>query len=418
MGKASPFFNTLPLEDFGLEWIHPEIPVAHPFDDQPAAALFSSLDQTVTHLGDDGKTYRKIVTPFLKHWNELSTQLLSPFTLWPKHPLLMARFGLQALKPAERFVRQFSTPEARALFAGLAGHGLMPFDLIATSAIGLVLGINAHAVGWPFPKGGSHQITKAMAEYFKSLGGRIEYNAEIKTLDQLPEPKAILFNNTPRQILKIAGKRLPSKYAEKLEKFRYGYGVFKMDFALSDPIPWNDKLCSKAGTVHLGGTFEEIAKSERAPANGNHPESPYVLVAQQSLFDETRAPDNNHTAWAYCHVPNGSEKDMSEPILKQIERFAPGFRDCIIETHTMNTHAMQVYNPNYIGGDINGGRPDIKQLFTRPAGLFDPYHIPDTNFYICSSSTPPGGGVHGMCGFHAAESVLRNITVLDSTWVG
>jgi len=407
LAKASPFLKSLPLEEYGLEWIQPQVPVAHPLDDQPAGVLFRSLDETVARFKNDGATYRKLVDPFLNKWNDLLPDILAPFSLLPNHPFLMARFGLNALRSAEGFARRFETSRARATFAGLAAHGIMPFDKTATAAIGLVLGISAHTVGWPYPKGGSHQITKAMAKYFQSLGGKIETNAEITSLNELPKSSAIFFNNTPKQILNIASNRLSSGYQRKLRDFEYGSGVFKLDFALSDPIPWKDDLCQKAGTVHLGGTFEEIATAEKETANGGHPEKPYVLVAQQSLADESRAPSGKHTGWAYCHVPNGSTKDMTEPIVNQIERFAPGFRDCIIDQHAMNTRAMQAYNPNYIGGDINGGRTDITQLFTRPAGLFDPYHITDSNMYICSSSTPPGGGVHGMCGYHAAESALK-----------
>lgn len=409
LAKASPFLKTLPLQEYGLEWIQPEIPLAHPLDDQPAGAIFHSLDKTVDHFGADGKTYRRAVEPFMEKWDGLLSDLLGPFSLLPDHPLLMARFGLNALRPAHWFAQRYKTEKARAVFAGLAAHGIMPFDKVATSAIGLVLGIAAHTVGWPYPKGGSHAITEAMGDYFTSLGGKIETGIEITSVKELPQSSLLFFNNTPRQILDIAGDNLPSSYAKKLKNFKYGQGVFKMDLALSEQIPWQDELCRKAGTVHLGGNFEEIAQSEEQAANGTPPEKPYVLVAQQSLEDSSRAPSGQHTCWAYCHMPNGSAKDMSEPILEQIERFAPGFRDCIIDSHAMNPHAMQVYNPNYIGGDINGGRADITQLFTRPAGLFDPYHIPQTNMYIASSSTPPGGGVHGMCGYHAAESALKKI---------
>ncbi|MEL7834311.1 NAD(P)/FAD-dependent oxidoreductase [Fodinibius sp. Rm-B-1B1-1] len=409
LAKASPFLKSLPLEEYGLEWIQPEVPVAHPLDNQPAGALFRSLDKTIDHLGQDGKTYQKWITPFIDSWDELLTDILAPFSPIPNNPILMARFGLKALRSANGFAKRYQTKKARAVFAGIAAHGIMPFDDIATAAIGLVLGTAAHTVGWPYPKGGSQAITNAMAQHFQSLGGEIETGVEITSVDELPESQTILFNNTPKQILDIAGKHLPQSYAQKLQRYKYGQGVFKLDFALSDPIPWKDELCRKAGTVHVGGTLAEIAISEKQSANGKHPEKPYVLVAQQSLGDNSRAPSDNHTGWAYCHVPNGSTKNMTKPIIQQIERFAPGFRDCIIDMHSMNTKAMQSYNPNYIGGDINGGRADITQLFTRPTGLFDPYYIPKTNMYIASSSTPPGGGVHGMCGYHAAESVLRRI---------
>lgn len=409
LAKASPFLKSLPLEDYGLQWIQPEIPLAHPFDDKPAATLFRSLEQTVDRLGKDKRTYSKLIKPFTESWEDLLSDVLAPFSPIPHNPVLMARFGLKGLRSARSLAHKFDQKSTRALFGGLAAHGIMPFNKTATAAIGLILGMAAHTVGWPYPKGGSHSLTKAMAKYFKELGGTIETGRRISSLDQLAESSAILFNNTPEQILDIAGSHLPKGYGNKLKKFKYGSGVFKIDMALSEPIPWEDEYCRKAGTVHVGGSYNEIASAEQKTSNGEHPNKPFVLVAQQSLEDESRAPAGKHTCWAYCHVPNGSTKDMSEPILNQIERFAPGFRDCIMEEHTMNTEAIQAYNPNYIGGDINGGRQDITQLFTRPAGLFEPYHIPDTDMYICSSSTPPGGGVHGMCGYYAAESALRNL---------
>ncbi|TYP95480.1 Phytoene dehydrogenase-related protein [Fodinibius salinus] len=409
LAKASPFLRSLPLEDYGLQWIQPEVPVAHPLDDQPAGALFRSLDKTADYLDKDGLIYKKLLTPFVSSWDDLMADILGPFSPIPHHPFLTTRFGLKGLRSARGLAQKFTTSKARATFAGLAAHGILPFHKTATAAIGLVLGITAHTVGWPYPKGGSHNLTKAMAQYFESVGGSIETNAQITSVKELPESSAIFFNNTPKQILDIAGDELPKTYMRKLQNYKYGSGVFKLDLALSDPIPWNDETCRKAGTVHVGGTFKEIAHSEQQSAKGDHPQKPYVLVAQQSLGDSSRAPSAKHTCWAYCHVPNGSTQDMTEPILNQIERFAPGFRDCIIGRHAMNTNALQAYNPNYIGGDINGGRQDITQLFTRPTGLFNPYHIPKTNMYICSSSTPPGGGVHGMCGFHAAESALRNL---------
>lgn len=410
MAAASPFLRSLPLEEHGLEWIHPPYPLAHPLDDGPAAILYRSLDDTVLELGEDGDAYRKLFEPFVHNWEKLAPQLLAPLSLLPATPVLMARFGIKALQSAERLVQSgFSTKRAKALFGGLAAHSILPLDFSTTSAIGLVLGTVGHHIGWPFPRGGSHAITKAMASYFKSLGGEIETGMSVTSPDQLPESKTIFFNTTPAQILSIAGNRLSKSYEEKLKKFRYGAGVFKIDLALDGPIPWSDAECAKAGTVHVCGTFEEIQASEACLKKDTHPEKPYVLVAQQSLFDDSRAPEGKHTCWAYCHVPNGSDKDMTEPILNQIERFAPGFRDLIIGQHTMNTQAMESYNANYIGGDINGGRQDITQLFTRPAGLFHPYHIPDTNMYISSSSTPPGGGVHGMCGYHAAQSALKKL---------
>jgi phytoene dehydrogenase-like protein len=408
MAAASPFLKSLPLEDYGLKWIHPTYPLAHPLDDEPPAMLYQSFSETVDALGDDGSAYQKLFEPIVNNWDSLAEQLLGPLSLLPNTPLLLARFGLKALQPAERLaLTSFSSERGKALFAGLAAHSILPLDTISTSAIGMVLGAVGHVEGWPFPEGGSHAITQAMARYLELLGGEIECETEIESLDQLPDSKVVFFNNTPKQILNIAGEKIPNNYAKKLRNFEYGAGVFKIDLALDGPIPWSDEECKKAGTVHLGGTLEEIKDSEDCLKNNTHTEKPYVLVAQQSLFDESRAPEGKHTCWAYCHVPHGSTKDMTEPILNQIERFAPGFRDLIIGRHAMNTQAMESYNSNYIGGDINGGKQDISQLFTRPAGLFNPYHIPGTNMYISSSSTPPGGGVHGMCGYHAAQAALK-----------
>jgi len=408
MAKTSPFLKTLPLEDYGLKWVYPEYPLAHPLDDDSAAVLYPSLTDTIASLGDDGRAYQKLFEPLVQNWDKLAQQLLGPLSFFPENPVLMAKFGLKALQSADGLARSvFTTPRAKALFAGLAAHSILPLDKISTSAIGLVLGAVGHVENWPFPKGGSHAITQAMVEYLKTLGGEIETGRHISSLAEIPTSKVIFFNTTPAQLLEIAGDYVPSRYADKVKNFEYGAGVFKIDLALDEPIPWRDKECRKAGTVHVGGSFEEIVASEQCLENSRHPEKPYVLVAQQSLFDDTRAPEAKHTCWAYCHVPSGSTKDMTEPILNQIERFAPGFRDIIIGKHTMNTQAMHNYNPNYIGGDINGGRQDITQLFTRPAGLIDPYHVPGTNMYISSSSTPPGGGVHGMCGYHAAKSALK-----------
>jgi len=408
MAAASPFLISLPLENYGLEWIHPEYPLAHPLDDAKSVILQRSLEKTVAGLGKDGRPYSKLMKPVVENWELLSKQVLSPLSFLPDNPFLMARFGLQALKSAERIAETlFRTPEGRALFGGLAAHSILPLNKAATSAIGIILGAVGHHAGWPFPRGGSHAITIAMADYFRTLGGEIELGRHIKTLSELPDANTVFFNTTPAQVIEIAGSHIPPGYKKKLENYRYGAGVFKLDLALQEPVPWQDPACRKAGTVHLGGTYEEIAQSEKTIGQGRLPEKPYVLVAQQSLFDKTRAPEDKHTLWAYCHVPNGSTRDMTEPILNQIERFAPGIRDIILAKHAMNTEAMQKYNANYIGGDINGGSQDITQIFTRPANLFDPYHIPDTNMYISSSSTPPGGGVHGMCGYHAAESALK-----------
>ena len=412
MAVGSPFFKSLPLQDYGLEWIHPQYPLAHPLDNEPPAILDRSLAKTASGLGDDSNAYRNLFEPFVNRWDNLAPELLSPINSMPSNPFLLSKFGLKALQSAERLANNhFKTERAKALFAGLAAHSILPLNQVSTSAIGLVLGTIGHKVGWPLPKGGSHQITKALAQYFISIGGEIETNAEIKTLRELPQSKIILFGTTPKQILSIGGGEIPKAYARKLRSFKYGAGVFKIDIALDGPIPWKDTQCGAAGTVHLGGSLREIALSEQQIGNGHHPDKPYVLLTQQSMFDDSRTPDGKHTVWAYCHVPNGSTRDMTEPILRQIERFAPGFRDLMLDYHTMNTRAMESYNANYIGGDINGGRQDITQLFTRPVGLLNPYHIAGTSMFICSSSTPPGGGVHGMCGYHAAESALKYLGV-------
>ncbi|REL24326.1 NAD(P)/FAD-dependent oxidoreductase [Rhodohalobacter sp. SW132] len=406
MAAASPFLSRLPLEEFGVEWITPEFPVAHPLDDEPAVIMQHDIRKTADELNGDSEMYRSILEPVVNNFSDLTNDFLGPLTI-PDHPIKLARFGLQAIKSAERFQRQFQTPRAKALFAGLAAHSILPLSATSSAAIGIVLGAAGHKVGWPLPKGGSQSIADSMAAYFESLGGVIETGQKIESLKQLPPHRCCLFDLTPRQVLQIVGDEFPKYYKKRLEKFRYGQGVFKIDYILSEPVPWSDPRCNRAGTVHLGGTYEEIAESEKQMSSGKHSDKPYVLVAQQSLFDETRTPDSRHTLWAYCHVPHGSERDMTLQIENQIERFAPGFRDIVEERHTMNTAQFEEYNANYFGGDINGGSQDIWQLFTRPVHLINPYATPAEGIYICSSSTPPGGGVHGMCGYHAAMLALR-----------
>lgn len=406
MAASSPYMRTLNLEKHGLEWILPEYAAAHPLDDGPAAILSHDLSETAKLLGSDEHAYRKLVTGIVDNWNNLTNDFLGPLSI-PKHPFQLASFGLKGLQPATMLQKRFKTEKAKALFAGLAAHSILKLSEPATSAIGLVFYAAAHTNGWPLPKGGSQSIADAMGSLFRSLGGEIETGYRVENLDQLPDAKAVLFDLTPAQVAEIAKERLPDSYLKRLSKFRYGSGVFKVDYILNEPVPWKEPECAKAGTVHLGGTFNEIAASEKLMTEGGHPENPFVLVAQQSLFDQSRTPDNKHTLWAYCHVPNGSEKDMSEEIENQFERFAPGFRDVIDERITMNTIQFHEYNANYLGGDINGGRQDIWQLFSRPVSLFQPYAMPAKGLYFCSASTPPGGGVHGMCGFHAAELALR-----------
>lgn len=408
MAAASPYFETLPLEQYGLEYIYPEVAAAHPFDDGTAAILTRSIEQTASLLGEDEQAYLKLIKPVVKNWPLIAPDALGPLH-FPKHPLAMAQFGLDGLTSATFLEKRFKTQTAKGLFAGMAAHSIQPLSNLATSAIGLVLMAQGHLKGWPVPKGGSKQIALALSSYFISIGGTIETNRYIESLDQLPSAHAVLFDITPKQLLKIAGHRFSSLYKWQLERYRYGMGVFKIDWALDAPIPFKAEQVKQAGTVHIGNTFEEIAIGEQQIWKGEHPEKPYVLLAQQSQFDRSRAPEGKHTAWAYCHVPNGSEKDMTDIIEQQVERFAPGFRDTILAKHTFNTTQMEQYNPNYIGGDINGGVIDIGQLFTRPALRWSPYKTSAKGLYICSSSTPPGGGVHGMCGYHAAKKALSDI---------
>ena len=407
LGLGSPFMRTLPWDELGVEWIQPDIPLAHPLDDGTAIALHRSLDQTVASIGRDGPAWRRLFEPLVAHWKRLGPILLGPNPLSPRLDLL-ARFGLPAMLPAALLPRLvFREERARALFAGLAAHSFLDFDQPFSSAFGVTLGLLGHAVGWPIPKGGSQSIVDGMARYLQSLGGDIVCGWEVESLDELPSSRAVLLDVTPRQLLKLAGEKLPAGYRRKLERYRYGPGVFKIDYALSEPAPWTAPECRRAGTVHVGGTLAEIAASERDANRGRLSERPFVLAAQQSLFDESRAPAGKHTLWAYCHVPHGSTADRTEAIEAQIERFAPGFRDVILARSVRNTQAIQAYNPNYIGGDINGGVQDIRQLWTRPVAAWPPYATPLSGVYLCSSSTPPGGGVHGMCGFHAARVTLR-----------
>jgi phytoene dehydrogenase-like protein len=408
LAAASPFFSALPLAAHGLDYIYPGIEAAHPFDSGMAAVLKRSAGETAQLLKQDNEAYLDLMLPLVYDWPLIAPDVLAPLH-FPEHPLAMARFGLKALTSAKHLAKRFKTPEIRGLFAGMAAHSMLPLSNLTTSAIALVLMAAGHNGGWPMPKGGSHHIAKALASCFISMGGKIETGLYIKSLNQLPSAKAVLFDVTPQQLLQIAGHRFSSIYKWQMEHYRYGMGVFKMDWALAAPIPFAAEDCRHAGTVHIGNTIEEIADSENQTARGKHPEKPFVILAQQSLFDKTRAPQGKHTGWAYCHVPNGSATDMTEAIEKQIERFAPGFRDTILARHTFNTKQLEEYNPNYIGGDINGGAFGIRQLFTRPVLRRSPYTTSAKGIYICSSSTPPGGGVHGMCGYHAAKRALKEV---------
>jgi len=408
LAVASPFFETLPLGEHGLEYIYPAIAAAHPFDNGTAAILKHSVEETARLLGADEQAYLKLIQPIVNNWPDIVGDVLAPLH-FPKHPMAMARFGLKAFTSATHLANTFKTPEAKALLAGMAAHAIQPLTNAATSAVALVLMATAHLKGWPIPKGGSNRIADALASYFISLGGTIETNVYVKSLEQLPSAHAVLFDVTPKQLLQIAGHRFSSIYKWQLERYRYGMGVFKIDWALNAPVPFTAEPCRQAGTVHIGGTIQEITGYEQQIWKGMHPEKPFTLFAQPSLFDPSRAPKGKHTAWGYCHVPNGSKRDMTEAIENQIERFAPGFKDTILAKHVMDTSQMEKYNPNYIGGDINGGALNISQLFTRPALRWSPYKTSAKGIYICSSSTPPGGGVHGMCGYHSAKKALKDI---------
>ena len=408
MAIASPFFNSVPLKDYGLEFVFPTIAAAHPFDDGNAVGVYHDVNETAVYLGEDKATYQTIMSRMVTQWPELIPDILAPFHI-PKHPLKMASFGLKGLQSAATFAKRFRTREARGLWAGMAAHSIQPLTNATTASFGLVMLTTAHTKGWPMAKGGSASIAKALSSYFLSLGGKIETGFCVRSLKELPSFRAILFDVTPKQLLEIAGEKFSSFYTRQLQQYRYGMGVFKMDWALSGPIPFQSDVCRKAGTIHLGNTFEEIARSEQLTSEGKHVDQPFVLLAQQSLFDQSRSPTGKHTAWAYCHVPNGSTVDMTDRIEQQVERFAPGFKNLILQRHVMNATEMESYNSNYVGGDINGGVIDAKQLFTRPALKLSPYRTSAKGIYICSSSTPPGGGVHGMCGYHAARRALRDI---------
>jgi phytoene dehydrogenase-like protein len=406
LGVGSPFFRDLPLEQFGLDWVFPTAELAHPLDDSPTVIIERSVKTTAESLAGDGRAYRLILGPLVGQYDRILREFLGPLRL-PRYPLTLAHFGLLALWPASTLAKlAFRDARTRAVFAGMAAHSIMPIEWPTTAAFGLMLTILAHAVGWPMARGGSQKIGDALAVYLGSIGGKIETGRPVQTLDELPSAKVLLLDITPRQLIRIAGHRLPSRYRNALERYRYGPGVCKIDYALDGPIPWRDPECLRAATVHLGGTLAYISAGERAIWRGEHPEKPFVLLAQHTLFDPSRAPAGKHTAWAYCHVPHGSTVDMTAQIEGQIERFAPGFRERVLARHVRTAEQYEHYNANYIGGDINGGVQDFGQLFTRPVARLIPYSTPLKGVYLCSSSTPPGGGVHGMCGYFAAQAAL------------
>jgi phytoene dehydrogenase-like protein len=406
MGALSPVFRALRLEEHGVEWMEPALALAHPFDDGSAAVLSRSLDETASGLGADGDAYARLMRPIVENAGALIPEILRPIRV-PSHPLLMARFGLSALRSVDSLTARFREPRTRALFAGCASHSFVPLDFPGTASFGLVLLASAHLVSWPCVRGGSRQIAGALAALLLRLGGEVRTGHAIRSIHDVPPSRALLFDLTPRQILEIAGAELPSGYRRRLSRFRYGPGVFKLDWALAGPIPWTAEPCRRAGTVHVGGSYEEIARNEALSWRGAPPQRPRVLVAQQSIFDPTRAPPGQHTGWAYCHVPHGSDVDMSGVIEAQIERFAPGFRDLILARHAFTALGIERHNASMVGGDVGGGANTLGQFLARPVPRLDPYSTPNQRIYLCSSSTPPGGGVHGMCGFHAARSALR-----------
>jgi len=406
LAVGSPFLRTLDLHEHGLQLIHPPAPLAHPLDDGSAVVLERSVDETAAGLGPDAGAWRALLGPLAQGAQPLTEGLLAPLRI-PRHPLAMARFARHGVRPAASVARSlFEGERARALFAGLAGHSMLSLEAPPSASFGLVLGMLGHAVGWPVARGGSQAIADALASHLRALGGEIECGREVASLDELPPARAILLDLTPRQVLRVAGARLPPVYRRRLAAYRYGAAAFKVDWALDGPIPWRAPECARAATVHLGGTLDEIIVSERTMTRGEHAPRPYVLVAQQSLFDDSRAPAGQHTAWAYCHVPNGSTVDMTDAIESQLERFAPGFRDRVLARSVRGPAELERYDANCVGGDINGGAQDLRQLFARPVARIVPYATPARGLYLCSSSTPPGGGVHGMCGWHAAQAAL------------
>jgi phytoene dehydrogenase-like protein len=408
LGRGSPFFRSLPLTDFGLKWIDSDAPVAHPFQQGRPLVAERSVNETANALGVDASAYRDLFGGLVLKWESLFDEILAPVH-FPAHPFLLARFGFQAVRSAHAFAHDhFREEPARALFAGMAAHSLLSLQARPSAAFGLIMIVLAHAVGWPLPAGGAQKISESCAAYLRSLGGRIFTGVPVRTLEQLPSSRIILCDLSPRGLLAIAGEKFHERYRRRLQSYRYGPGIFKMDWALSSAIPWKDAACLRAATVHIGGTFREVAESERDVADGRAPQKPFILLAQPSLFDSSRAPAGKHTAWAYCHVPNGSNEDMTDRIEAQIEAVAPGFRDCILSRHTLTTSQLETYNPNYVGGDITGGLQSLFQIVARPVLSFSPYRTPVKGLYICSASTPPGGGVHGMCGFNAARTALAD----------
>lgn len=416
MGILSPYLRTLPLEEHGLRWVQGAASFAHPFEDGPAVMLYRDPARTAQELGEDGGAWRRLVAPFLENPHGLLADALGPLGI-PKHPILMLRFGLRAIRSAVGLGRSwFAGERARAAFAGCAAHSILPLDRPLTAAMGLVFALTAHVTEWPVARGGSAAITRALASLLEARGGRIETGVHVRRLRDLPRARIVLFDTSPATLLDVTEPILPARYVRRVRKFRYGPGVFKLDWALDGPIPWKDPRVVGASTVHLGGTMDEIAAGEAAMWRGEHPARPFVLLCQQSQLDPTRAPEGKQTGYAYCHVPSGSTEDLTDVVEAQVERFAPGFRDRILARHVLRAADWEARNPSYVGGAITGGVADVWQLFTRPVARLSPYTTPNRRVFLCSASTPPGGGVHGMCGFHAAEAAQRRLGLPVAGW--
>jgi phytoene dehydrogenase-like protein len=417
LGEDSPVFKPLHLEQFGLEYLRPEYAVAHPFDDGSAVAVQSSVETTAAELGKDAANYTRIFSPLVNEWPSIRSAFVGPLHL-SNFTEAKARFAFQAISSGSNFAKnQFVTKEAHALFAGMASHSILPLNKLATSSIGLVLNTVAHINSWPVPKGGAQQITNALVACFKNLGGEIQTGFKIDSLKQLPSSRGVLLDVTPLQLLSIAGEQFSKFYKWQLSRYNYGEGVYKIDWAMSQPVPFTNEKCRKATTIHIGGSFDEIYQSEYLISQNTVSDKPFVLLVQPGVVDSSRAPEGKQTAWAYCHVPNGSQQNMTDAIENQVERFAPGFKDCILARHVMNTSAIEMYNSNYIGGDINGGAATIGQIFSRPALRLSPYRTSAKGIYVCSSSTPPGGGVHGICGYYAARRALKDWFDISLLWL-
>ncbi|MGA8062009.1 MAG: NAD(P)/FAD-dependent oxidoreductase [Candidatus Sulfotelmatobacter sp.] len=407
LGAGSPFFASLPLINHGLEWIHSPAALAHPLDDGTAVMLERDLGEARDSLGIDGPAWDKLMRPFVERWSEFAPEILRPVSFIPRHPWLMARFGMLALQPARVVARRFRSQRTQVLFAGLAAHSFLSLDEPLSAAFAILMAVPAHTVGWPIPRGGAQSLTNALCRFLSTFESKLSTSSPVQNLSALATYDLLLCDLTPRQLLKVGGQRLSDSYKRRLGRYRYGAGVFKVDYALSAAIPWKATSCLRAATVHLGGSFEEIATSEQEVRTGQHPDRPFVLLVQPSLFDTSRAPAGKHTAWAYCHVPNGSKLNMLEKLENQIERFAPGFRDCILARRVFSPADLESMDANLVGGDIGGGVMDVRQILFRPTWRH--YGTSARDIYICSASTPPGGGVHGMCGYHAAKMALSRL---------